>query len=107
MSARLPPDLMESACRQFLLRLSVDTIVHRQQFDPWRLAHWDELEDAFINSGEPEELKGTWLREVFAASRLLRSRPAAPALPTAERRTLRSSGRPAGVLARWFGRLVT
>lgn len=106
MNARLPPDLMESAFRQFLLQLSVDTIINKSQFDQWRFDFWDELEDSFINSGEPEEYKGVWLREVFAARRLLKSRPAAISQCGAELSTQdsvkSSTARPAGVFSRLF-----
>ena len=102
---RLTPDAMESACRQFLLQLSVVTIINEHQMTQWRYNHWDELEDAFINSGEPEEFKVVWLREVFAASRLLKSRPVAEPNPFQGASNCVHQ-RPAGIFAKLFRRGV-
>lgn len=91
---RLTPDSMESACRQFLLTLSVATVINQRQFDEWCSNFRDELEDAFINSGEPDECKGVWFREVFVAHRLSKSQ-LAPVIP-AESCASHSVAEPAG-----------
>lgn len=81
------------------LQVTLLTQIDRHALSQWRLRHWDELEDAFINSGLPLADKRSWVEHTYLAACRLNSRPVSAPDPS----VAKSSGR---VPARVFARLL-